>query len=71
MAGLRRSTTSGALAAAVLLGLRDVLEPPPDDEPAVVVDAPGEPDDPAAPLVLRFDPESPSGTVAIVREQPR
>lgn len=67
VAGLRRSTTSGALAAAVLLGLREVLEPPPDDEQAVVVDAPGEPDDPTASLVLCFDPESPAATVAIVR----
>ncbi|MBW3611948.1 MAG: hypothetical protein KY438_10550 [Actinobacteria bacterium] len=67
VAGLRRSTASGALAAAVLLGLREVLEPSPDDEPAVVVDAPGEPDDPRASLVVRFDPDSPAATVAIVR----
>ncbi len=70
VAGLRRSTSSGALAAAIMLGLREVLEPPPEDEQAVVVDAPGEPEDPAAPLVLRFDPESPAGTVAIVRQAP-
>ncbi len=69
VAGLRRSTTSGALVAAVLLGLREVLEPPPDDEQAVVVDAPGEPDDLEAPLVVRFDPDSPAATVAIVRDQ--
>lgn len=71
VAGLRRSTSSGALAAAIMLGLREVLEPPPDDEQAVVVDAPGEPEDPTAPLVLRFDPESPGDTVAIVRAAPR
>ncbi len=67
VAGLRRSTTSGALMAAMMLGLREVLEPPRDDEQAVVVDAPGEPDDPSASLVLRFDPDSPDKTVAIVR----
>lgn len=67
VAGLRRSTTSGALMAAMMLGLREVLEPPPDDEQAMVVDAPGEPEDPKAALVLRFDPDSPDKTVAILR----
>lgn len=70
VAGFRRSTTSGALAAALLLGLREVLEPPPHDEQAVVVDAPGEPDDPTAQLVLCFDPESPAATIAMVRAVP-
>lgn len=66
VAGLRRRSVSGALAAAVMLGLRDVLEPP-RDEAAVVVEAPGEPDDPSVPVTVRFDPESPHSTVAIVR----
>lgn len=64
-AGLRRSA-SAAVVAAAMLGLRDVLEPP-RDQGAVVVEAPGEPDDPSAPVALVFHPESPHATVAIVR----
>ena len=67
VAGLRRTSVGGALAAAILLGLRDVLEPPPDDGQAVVVDAPGEPEDRSAPVALRFDAESPGDTVAVLR----
>lgn len=67
VAGLRRTSVGGALAAAILLGLRDVLEPPPDDDQAVVVDAPGEPEDRSAPVALRFDAESPGDTVAVLR----
>lgn len=67
VAGLRRSTAGGALAAAVLFGLRDALEPPPDDTQAVVADAPTEPDDRSAPVVLRFDARSPADTIAVVR----
>lgn len=67
VAGLRRSTAGGALAAAVLLGLRDVLEPPPENDQAVVVDAPGEREDPSAPVVVRFDDRSPAATVAVLR----
>jgi hypothetical protein len=67
VAGLRRTTAGGAVAAAVLLGLRDALDGPPSDEAAVVVEVSGEPDDPAVPVVLRFDVTSPAATVAVVR----
>ena len=64
-AAWRRSSASGAVAAAVLLGLRDVLEPPADDEVQVVVDA-DEPADPDGPVVVRFDPDEPANTVAVL-----
>ena len=67
VAGLRRTTAGGALAATVLLGLRDALEPPPCDEPAVVVEVDGEGDDPGVAVALRFDAGSPAATVAILR----
>lgn len=70
VAGLRRRSATGALAAAVMLGLRDVLEPPPEDDEAVVSESPGEPDDPTARVVLRFDPESPEATMVILRQEP-
>ncbi|MGI9120973.1 MAG: hypothetical protein ACR2G7_12780 [Acidimicrobiales bacterium] len=69
VAGLRRRSAGGALAAAVMLGLRDVLEPPPDDDEAVVSESPGEPDDPTAGVILRFDPESPQATFVILRHE--
>ena len=70
VARLRRGTVGGALAAVVLLGLRDALEPEHDGGEAVVIEASGEPDDPSAPVVVRFDPGSPAATVAIVRHPP-
>ncbi|HEV2766282.1 MAG TPA: hypothetical protein VGV63_01075 [Acidimicrobiales bacterium] len=68
VAGLRRTTAGGALAAAVLLGLRDVLEPPPSDEAAVVVEVDGEADDAFVAVALRFDAGSPAATVAVLRQ---
>jgi len=34
------------------------------------MEAPGEPDDPDKPIDLRFDPDSPADTVAIIRRPP-
>lgn len=70
VARLRRGTAGGALAAVVLLGLRDALEPEGDGGEAVVIELPGEAEDPSAPVVVRFVPGSPAATVAIVRSQP-
>lgn len=67
VAGLRRTTAGGALAAAVLLGLRDVLEPPPSDEAAVVVEVDTDADDASVAVALRFDAGSPAATVAVLR----
>lgn len=69
VAGLRRTTAGGAIAAAVLLGLRDALEPPASDEAAVVVEVDGETDDPSVAVALRFDRESPAATVAFLRHR--
>jgi hypothetical protein len=61
---MKRSAT-GAVITGIALGLHQALEP---EKPAVpfVIEA-GEPDDPDGPIDLRFDPDSPSGTVAIIR----
>jgi len=59
-----RSTT-GAMLAAAMLGLRDVLEPE-RDEVAIVVDAPGAPPN-RDPYVLRLDPEHPEDSIVMVR----
>lgn len=67
IAGLRRTTAGGAVAAAALLGLRDVLESPPDDEAAVVMEVDAEADDPTVAVALRFDAASPAATVAVLR----
>ncbi len=65
---VRRFSASGAVVAAAMLGLREVLEPP-RDEAAVVVEASGEPHEASAPVALLFDPQSPHTTVAIVRRR--
>jgi hypothetical protein len=63
-----RRTAVGSVFAAGLLGLRDVLEPPKDDEPAVVQDwSGGEPF--KDPYVLRLDPDNPQDSIVMVRPQ--
>jgi hypothetical protein len=59
-------TAVGSALAAGLLGLRDVLEPPKDETPAIVEDwAGGEPL--ADPIVLRLDPDHPEDSIVMVR----
>jgi hypothetical protein len=61
-----RRTSLGTALAAGLLGLRDVLEPPKDETPAIVEDwAGGEPF--TDPIVLRLDPEHPEDSIVMVR----
>ena len=61
-----RRTSIGTALAAGLLGLRDVLEPPRDETPAIVEDwAGGEPF--TDPIVLRLDPEHPEDSIVMVR----
>ncbi len=61
-----RRTSIGTALAAGLLGLRDVLEPPKDETPAIVEDW-------AArvpfrdPIVLRLDPDHPEDSIVMVR----
>ncbi len=61
-----RRTSIGTALAAGLLGLRDVLEPPKDETPAIVEDwAGGEPF--TDPIVLRLDPDHPEDSIVMVR----
>ncbi len=60
-----RSAIGTALAAG-LFGLRDVLETPKDETPAVVEDwAGGQPFD--EPMVLRLDPDHPEDSIVMIR----
>jgi hypothetical protein len=54
----RRPRNRGGVLGAAMLGLRDAIYGPPDDEPAVVVEAPGGPGDDERPVV-ELDPEHP------------
>jgi len=61
-----RRTSIGSVLAAGLFGLRDVLEPPKDETPAIVEDwAGGEPFN--EPMVLRLDPDHPEDSIVMVR----
>jgi hypothetical protein len=60
-----RSAVGTALAAG-MFGLRDVLEPPKDETPAIVEDwAVGEPF--KDPILLRLDPDHPEDSIVMVR----
>ena len=59
-------TAVGSVLAASLLGLRDVLEPPKDEQPAIVVDYSGDPPF-RDPFVLRLDPDNPEDSIVMVR----
>jgi hypothetical protein len=60
-----RSAVGTALAAG-LFGLRDALEPPKDETPAIVEDwAGGEPF--KDPMVLRLDPDHPEDSIVMIR----
>lgn len=56
----------GSVVAASLLGLRDVFEPPKDEQPAIVVDYSGDPPF-SDPFVLRLDPDNPEDSIVMVR----
>ena len=61
-----RRTAIGTTLAAGMFGLRDVLEPPKDETPAIVEDwAGGEPFN--DPIVLRLDPDHPEDSIVMVR----
>ena len=65
----RKRTTAGAVMTGIAVGLQQALELP-RQEPAFVIEASGEPEDPNRPIDLRFDPDSPADTVAIIRRPP-
>ena len=63
-----RRTSVGTVLAAGLLGLRDVIEPPKDETPAIVEDwSGGEPLQ--DPYVLRLDPDNPQDSIVMIRPQ--
>ena len=61
-ARLRPAASSTGIA----LGLQHALEER-REQPAFVMEAPGEPEDPDAPISLHFDPDDPTKTVAVIR----
>ncbi len=61
-----RSSASGGILTGIALGLQHALEER-REQPAFVMEAPGEPEDPDAPISLHFDPEDPTKTVAVIR----
>ena len=64
-----KRTATGAVMTGIAVGLQQALELP-RQEPAFVIEASGEPEDPNRPIDLRFDPDSPADTVAIIRRPP-
>jgi len=62
---MKRSAT-GAVMTGIAVGLKEALQPKTKEVP-FVIEARGEPDDPDKPIDLRFDPDSPEDTVAIIR----
>ena len=59
-------TTAGMVLSASMLGLRDVLEGPRDDEPPIVREWGGEPPEPGA-VSMRLDPDNPQDSIILVR----
>jgi hypothetical protein len=59
-------TGAGIILQASLLGLRDALEGPRDDEPAIVEEWSGAPPTPGA-ISMRLDPDLPSDSIILVR----
>jgi hypothetical protein len=65
---MKRSAT-GAIMTGISLGLREALESA-VNEPAFMIEAAGQPEDPDNPIELHFDPDNPADTVAIIRRPP-
>jgi hypothetical protein len=64
-----RTSSAGGILTGIALGLQHALEEH-REQPAFVMEAPGEPEDPDAPIVLHFDPDDPTRTVAVIRTDP-
>ena len=62
---MKRSAT-GAVMTGIAVGLKEALQSKTKEVP-FVIESRGEPDDPDKPIDLRFDPDSPEDTVAIIR----
>ncbi len=68
VASWSRSSLLGAVMTGYALGLREILDPPAEEQIVVEVDASGEPHD--LPIRLLLDPDSPEGSLCIVRRDP-
>ncbi len=64
---MKRSAT-GAVMTGIAVGLREALEPR-RPEVGFVIEA-SDPDEPDGPIEMRFDPDSPQNTVAVIRRSP-
>jgi hypothetical protein len=64
----RKRSATGAVLTGIAVGLQQALVLP-RQEPAIVIDASGEPEDPDHPIRLHFDPDSPADSVAVVRRK--
>ena len=62
----RHNTASGAVAAAIALGLQEVFDPPKKETVAIEQEAPDKPEEPAR-MELSFDPLNPRSTSIVVR----
>lgn len=63
--GLRRRSAGGAMLAAAMIGVQEVLEGPKDDPIVLEIGSGADGDD--DPLALDLDPYDPSASVAVVR----
>jgi hypothetical protein len=59
-------STAGLVVSASMFGLRDVIEGPRDEEPAIVREWAGSPPVPGA-LSMRIDPDNPADSIILVR----
>jgi hypothetical protein len=59
-------TTAGLVLSASMLGLRDVLEGPREDRPAIVEEHAGEPPVPDG-ISMRLDPDNVADSIVLVR----
>ncbi len=62
-----QSGAVGGVLAAGMLGLRDVLEGPKDDEITIVETVSGDPPTRER-IVMRLDPEHPGGSIVMIRD---
>ena len=60
-----RKSAAGSVLAAGMLGLGEIFENREKEEPAVVVDADGDPFDPD--LIIRLDPDNPADSIVMIR----
>jgi len=64
--GRIRKSTAGVMMTGIAIGFQKALEPE-RQEPAFVIKASSDPQEPDGPIDLRFDPDDPTKTVAFIR----